>query len=338
MDRREFLKFLALIGTGFALNSFINPNVVFSQLADAEDQPLYCGWEHSEASRKLFIARNPKPFMNQLDAEIRGTGAGKTALLWPFLEQIIGTPLKPHKQTIGDCVAQAYGLGIDILTATQILKRNSPQRWVSKASTEIIYAGCRIEVGKNIYNKRLSGDGAEGYWAAEFLKKYGVLVRQKYGNYDFTTYNGNTARSLGFKGVPDELEPLCKLHPIGYAALVNTWEEARDCIFNGFPVILCSNQGFSTNRGRDKDGFLSPGRSPWNHAMLLAGIDESGKRPGGLIINSWGSEWVEGGTKLDQPAGSFWADASVIGRMCAQGDSIAISSYAGYPRSDYNLW
>ncbi len=309
----------------------------FGTLAKA-NQPLSCGWTYSEESREAFIQGSPKPFMNQLDSEIRGTGEGKTALLWPFFEKVSGAPLKPHNQETGDCVAQAYGMGVDILTAIQIAKRNSPQRWVAKSSTEIIYAGSRIEIGKQRYNMRMGGAGSYGYLAAEFIKSYGVLLRQPYGSWDFTHYSGDVADTLGYKGVPNELEPLCKLHPVGWVALVTTWEEARDCIYNGYPVIICSNQGFSTSRGRDKDGFLAPGRNPWNHAMLLIGMDDTGDRPGGCILNSWGSDWISGPTKLDQPAGSFWVDKSVIQRMVRQGDSIAISSYAGYPRVDYSIW
>ena len=327
-----------MIGTGFAFNSLVSPSVAFSQLAEAEEQPLYCGWSHSEESRKKFISLGPHQFLNSMDSEIRGTGAGKTALLWPYLEQVTGKPLTPHRQELGDCVSHGYGLGIDILTATQIVKRKSPQRWVAKASTELLYAAARIDVGRNIYNRSLRGDGAEGYWCAHAAKSCGVLLRQKYGKWDFTTYDGEVAKSLGYKGVPAELLPLAKCHPIGWAALVNTWDEARDCIYNGFPVVLCSNQGFSTKRGRDSQGFLSPSRTKWNHCMLLAGMDEACDRPGGLIINSWGSDWVDGPTRLNQPLGSFWADSSVISRMISQGDSIALSSYAGYPRASYDIY
>jgi hypothetical protein len=346
MDRRNFLKSAAIASAGLILG----PRLLASQSLYSNDfigttldaihneGPIYSGWVQTAGGRLVFIKNNPKPFMNQLDNEIRGTGAGKQAILWPFFEKVTGGPLKPHQQRCGDCVGQAYGLGVDILTAVQIVKRNSPQRWVAKAATEVIYGGGRIEIGKNIYNKYFGGDGLEGFMAAEFIKKYGVLLRQKYLDWDFTNYDPNTARSLGDTGIPDALEPLCRLHPVGWVALVNSWEEARDCIYNGYPVILCSTQGFYTKHGRDKNGYLSPGRAPWEHAMLLAGIDEACDRPGGCIINSWGSDWVDGGTKLNQPAGSFWADANVIDRICKQGDSIAISSYAGYPRQDYNLW
>ncbi len=50
-----------------------------------------------------------------------------------------------------------------------------------------------------------------------------------------------------------------------------------------------------------------------------------------------GNSFVDGPKRHGQPDGSFWADASVINRMCAQGDSFAMSSYAGYPKQNYFL-
>ncbi len=335
MDRRDFLKSATLFGAGLVLGG----KHVLADMA-INEEPIYAGWEQNPRLRAAFIRSNKYPFLNQLDQEIRGTGKGKQALLWKCFEEVTGGPLIPHFQEIGDCVGQSYGLGVDILTAVQISLRKSPQRWVAKAATEIIYAGGRIEIGTQQYGRRWGGDGLTGVCAAEFVKKYGVLLRQKYldGKYNFTRYSGELAQKLGRLGVPDELEPLCKLHPVGWTALVQSWEEARDCLYNGYPVVLCSSQGFRTRFGRDKDGFLSPSRYPWYHSMLLAGMDDESTRPGGLIINSWGSDWVSGPKRLGQPEGSFWADAAVINRMCQQGDTIALSCYAGYPRQDYSLW
>jgi len=332
MNRRDFLRFTSLAGAGLLAGKHL-----LAATAD-QDLPVYGGWEEDAQLRAAFIRNNPSPFLNQLDQEIRGTGKGKTAFLWKYLEEVTGKPLVPYNQETSDCVAVAYGLGVDILTATQIRKRNSPQRWVAQSATEIIYGGGRIEIAKQKYGKQWGGGGMTGMCAAEFIKTYGILLRQKYlnGKYDYTHYSGNVANQLGRSGVPDALEPFCKLHPVGWVALVQSWEEARDSIYNSYPVILCSNQGFRTRYGRDKDGFLAPGGT-WAHSMLLAGIDDEYKRPGALLINSWG-DFVNGPNRWDAPKGSFWVDAAVIDRMVRQRDSIAISSYCGYPRMNYDLW
>ena len=69
-------------------------------------------------------------------------------------------------------------------------------------------------------------------------------------------------------------------------------------------------------------------------------MDDTGSRPGGLLVNSWGTDWISGPTRLDQPGGSFWADADVIDGMLSQEDSFAMSNYIGYPRQnlDYKLY
>lgn len=232
---------------------------------------------------------------------------------------------------VHNCVSHAYGLGIDILNAVQIFNSLAPQQWVAETATEVIYGGARVQAHIQLDGQQpIYGAGAIGVEAAEFVKNYGILLRQKYGKYDYSRYDGEVADQLGETGVPVELLPICKLHPIQTTALCRSWEEARDAICNGFPVMLCSNVGFSIRRGRDKDGFLSPGRQPWRHAMCLLGADDNPKRPGGLIENSWGSSWVDGPMRL-QPEGSFWADASVIDRMCRQGDSVALSNFQGFP-------
>lgn len=341
MDRRNFLKMSASIAAGLGIGSkecFAKAGDVFTSAA-FDERPIEAGWVKSTTSRRVFIARRSSPFLNQLDDDIRGTGKGKVALLWPFFEQMTGHPLVPHFQEIGDCISHGFGLGVDLLTAIQILMRGAAQEWRNKVATEIIYGGSRVEIGRGQYDIYFRGDGSTGHLAAEFLKNYGVLLREVYpGGYDFREYSGDLARTLGKQGVPNELEPLCKIHPVGCVSLVQSYEEYRDCIYNGFPVALCSSQGFVTRGGRDKDGFLYPSRNPWMHCMLGAGVDDQHKRPGGLIINSWGSNWISGPKRHDQPDGSFWADAAVIDRICKQGDSIALSCYAGYPRQDYILW
>lgn len=233
--------------------------------------------------------------------------------------------------SVHNCVAHAAGLSIDILTAVRILMQNHSEKWVAKAATEIIYAGARIEVGGGQLGY---SDGSWGVWAGEFVRKWGVLLRQEYLGHDFTTYSGRVARTLGSprKGVPDELEPLCKLHPVKTCALVKSWEECRDSVANGYPVAMCSNIGFTTKR--DSNGFLRRSRRPWYHAMAIIGVDDEYRRPGALVQNSWGRSWASGPKRHEQPDGSFWCDADTIDAAMRQGDSIAFSGYVGYPRND----
>lgn len=342
MHRRDMLKKVlqtsgAFFAGGLLGSQYRHTGGVPKGLQANTMQPLQCGWVDDPVARQSFIESQEKAYLGQQNQAIHGSGEGKVVLLHKLYENVINGPLVPHFQEIGDCVAHGFGLGVDVLTAVRMLMFGQPERWITKAATEIIYAGSRVEVGGG----GIRGDGSMGTWAAEFIRNWGVLLRRAYldGAYDYTDYSGSLSRKLGRSGVPNALEPLCREHPVKTCALVQSWEECRDAVANGYPVVMCSNTGFTTTR--DRDGFLRRTRRPWFHAMLIHGIDDSSRRPGGLVQNSWGENWVDGPTRHDQPAGSFWADARTIDRAMKQGDSIALSGYVGYPRVEipnYEIW
>lgn len=329
MLRRDMLKLM--LGASLTNNCYGSP---MKQPPDLK--PQYFGWIDDPVAREKFITTQKHPFLSQQNNEIKRTGEGQIVLLYKLFEQVTSKPLVSHVQGIGDCTSHAFGLGIDVLTAIRILMHNKPERWITKCATEILYAGSRVEVGES----KVRGDGTTGVWMAEFVRDWGVLLRQKYlDKYDYTTYNSETARMLGETGVPDDLESLCRLHPVKTCAIVQSWEECRDAIANGYTVAMSSSLGF--NKTRDKDGFLRRTRRPWYHSMVILGTDDEFKRPGALVQNSWPVSWVSGPKRHEQPEGSFWVDASTIDRAMKQGDSIALSGYVGYKRvnlPDYRIW
>jgi len=70
--------------------------------------------------------------------------------------------------------------------------------------------------------------------------------------------------------------------------------------------------------------------------MCIIGVCDEGRK-GCLIMNSWGSNWVNGPKRFgDEPEGSFWVDWDIIEKMVAQGDSFAFRGFQGYPH--YKLW
>lgn len=316
MDRREALKLLAAA-------AFV-PGTASGQ----DLQGDFYGWYPNQASLLDFIRRNRNAFISNQNEAIKGTGEGKVVYLHKALETVMGRTFAPHHQQAPDCVAQAYALGSDILKAVQIVS-GRPEKWVTKAATEPIYGGSRVNVG----NYRGPGGGSTGHWAAEWVSRYGVLLRQQYPGHDFTTYDPILTEKYGRHGCPAELVPFARLHPIKTVAICKSYSELRDCIENGFPIIVCSNAGFGSGHCvRDRDGFLRRSRRPWYHAMLFAGFDDVYRRKGALCLNSWGSNWISGPTRGEQPAGSFWIDVPTVDAMLSQGDSFAISSFVGYPR------
>ena len=243
--------------------------------------------------------------------------------LWDACRKVTGELLPPRDQkSVGACTAFGTASAIEHLLCVQIAAGSSEE--YRDLVQEVIYGGSRVEIGRGA----VRGDGSTGAWAAQFVTKYGVVPRGIHGRHDLRTYSESRCREFGRFGVPDDLEPLAKQHPVKSVTLVRGWDECRAAIRNGYPVIVCSDQGFTFPR--DADGFCSP-RGVWMHCMAVVGI-RGGKRPGGFLLNSWGPTVHTGprGVGDPSPAG-FWADASVLDRMLRQGDSWAFSGVVGFP-------
>jgi len=287
------------------------------------------GWIDDPAAVEAVVATLPRPVFGLAAHDIRDSGEGKVALLHTYVEQVFGNfPI--HAQTIGDCVSHGWGLGCDVLACVEVVLKAEAEQVTHETATEPLYAASRVEIGRGQLG---NGDGSIGAWMAKAVRQYGTLLRKKYDPYDFTTYSGRKAKEWGRPraGVPDELEPRMREHTVNQVSLVTSYEEARDAICNGFPVPVCSNQGFKSKR--DSKGFARA-QGSWKHCMLFMGADDADGRPGLLCMNSWGPNWISGPKRHGQPEGSFWVDADTCDRMLRQNDSFAMSQFAGYPSQE----
>lgn len=295
--------------------------------------PEQFGWVQAPDEVDRVLESLPIPVATRdVMADIRDSGKGKVAPLHLVLAKVRPGGFPVLAQEIGDCVGNGYAAGCMLLKAKQTEIR--PEQWVADVAVEPIYGGSRVEIGGG----RIGGDGSVGAWAAKYVQDYGILLRQKYGNVDLTTYSGRASKEWGRRGVPDELEPIAREHPVKTATLVTTYDDARDAIYNGYPVVVCSMQGFTMQR--DQDGFARPSGS-WPHCMYFCAADDEFKRPGLLCMNSWGPDWISGPKRLDQPDGSFWVDAEVVNRMLRERDSFLLSELVGFPRQSIDwdvLW
>lgn len=287
--------------------------------------------------------KDPKVIEVNLDEEktlqFRNTPAGKAVLgdedvyLWKAVRKVNnkGPPWYPNinQGQVGSCVGCGTKHAVDVCAAMQIV--NGKRETWKPASAEVIYGGSRVEIGGG----RINGDGSVGAWAKDFLGKYGVVPMEVVEGIDLTTYSAARARDYGRRGVPDKLEPLAKEHPVKGAALVKSWTDVKRSIQQAYPVMVCSDQGFTMTR--DKDGFCNP-QGTWNHCMAIIGF-RNGPRPGGFILNSWGDQAHTGPVwPSDAPVAGFWADADVIDRMVRQGDSFALSDMVGFPARKVPDW
>lgn len=287
------------------------------------------GWLRRPEAVARVLARLPGSLFAASAAELRGSGEDRDVFLWEACRRVTGAHLPAHDQDgVGCCVGEGFASAVEYLQCVEIALKGEPQEYAA-ISCESIYGLSRVEVGGG----RLSGDGSVGAWAAEAVSRHGVLPRRKLAGsggreYDLTKFDPRRAREWGARGLPDDLEPTARRHLVRTAGLVRSFAQARDALANGYPVAVCSDQGFASER--DRDGFCAP-RGQWMHAMCFIGVT-AGRRPGLCCLQSWGPNTPAGPVGVgDHPDCSFWVDAAVAERMLRQGDSWALSAFDGFP-------
>jgi hypothetical protein len=288
------------------------------------------GWVDDPVAVAAVVAAMPVKSFAETPAFRETADAPDHAYLWEAAAKVLGHPFPPLNQgQVGSCVANGAAGAVDILQLQQIaaaIKAGRPPPEYRPVSPEVIYAGARVEIGGG----RIRGDGAVGAWAIQYCQRKGVVAQMKYPSVDLSAYSEARCRSWGNTGVPAEIDAVAAQHPVKDGAPVRTAEEAEKALANGYTVTVASSQGFANQSRRDAQGFLRP-NGTWAHQMCILGYRKA-DRPGFLILNSWGADWV-GGPKGDgdPPDGSFWADRAVVDRMFKQGDSFAWGDVKGFP-------
>lgn len=293
------------------------------------------GWvdDPAEVNRtiNMITMRQGVPAYFVLGGTSTQVGEDETVLFWEAERKVLGRILSSWNQgSVGSCVSFGYGRAAQDLMLIEI-SRGDPEEWPgAEIATEPIYAGSRVEVGGG----RIRGDGSVGAWAAEWVRRWGILIRKQYGSHDLSRYSESRCRSWGLSGCPDDLEPIAREHPIKTVGIVGSGDEAWQAIGNGYPIPVCSGQGFTN---RLVDGFCEPYGS-WAHCMCIRGRFVSAKKGKSFVIqNSWGS-YLSGDNKItdihgktfELPEGCFATTANVVDRMVRQRDSFALSNLDGF--------
>jgi hypothetical protein len=296
-----------------------------------------CGWIDNQPAVESVLAELPYPLFSSAGRELLNQSAtDDPVLLYDIFREVIKSDPPSGPQAIGDCVSWGWGNLVNYVAAVQIHQQLKSGQLTAaeavalieeyqEACTEAIYALSRVEVGGQRGSR---SDGSVGAWAAKAVSTYGTLSRKKCG-----PYSGQRAKDWGASGLPDNLEPEAKQHLIKTVSQVKSFDEAFAAIGNGYPVAVCSNQGFTMTR--DSEGFCSPsGR--WDHCMLF--MARRSDRPGLCCSQSWGPKTPQGPLALNQPGNTFWVDAKVADRMLGQGDSFTGSQFQGYEAQDLVSW
>lgn len=288
------------------------------------------GWIDSPKDVESTMDNLPFPVFSDVWTPIKGTGIGKIVVLTDIIEKVTGKSFIPRTQGAPDCVSFGTALAGDVVKAVDIWVNKEFEEWIGETSTEDIYGGSRIIIGKGRLGR---GGGSIGAWASKWVTDYGCLPRGKYGDVDISKYDKNRAISWGNNGIPQSLIVEIKKHPIQITSQVSSYEQARDLIANGYPITVCSNLGFSNQR--DKNGVSKPSGS-WAHCMCIIGVWDDGNIRRLLIQNSWGV-WNGGPKTHNQPDGSFWVEADIVEKyMFSQNDSWAFSGYTGFEPKELN--
>lgn len=312
--------------------------------------------ETQKVNRPMGYVPNPegtKSFLKSLpNPELRSAGpglqirAGEPVLLYKALYKAWdstrpGVKWVVVRQGIGDCVSHGFAHAADVHLAVMFVLGDTSE-W-RPAASEAIYGGSRVEAR----GKTQAGysDGSYGAAAAKWLIDWGVVFREPYetknGIIDLTKYDPSRAKEWGNYGCGGqkdggELDKYAKKHPIRNVALVKTFQDAASAIQSGYPVAVCSMQGFSSKR--DSNGFAAPS-GQWAHCMAFIGVRFD---PDGLLcLNSWGPDWISGPKwPDDQPDGSFWVNKQTVDKMLSMGDSFAVSGYEGFPprKLEHGKW
>ena len=301
------------------------------------------GYIPDPAGTERFVASLPTPTMSQAGPNL-AYDPKRDVVLWPAIEAV-SPGYSRAAQQIGSCTGHGYSMMIDTLSATQIAVHGAAEDWPGRSLEAAIYAFSRCEVRGR--TNAGTADGSSGSSCAKACLNYGTLhYNVRYDAETFTEYSGTREKIWGASGVPDSLEKFAKLNRVTTTTLVTTFGEFAAACQSGYATAVCSMQGFTFKR--DSDGFCGPGRTPWSHCLCLIGV-RGGKRPGGLVVNSWGANSNSGPHYSGIPDApdsmptffrgcTWWADADVIDRMLSQQDSFSCSQYMGFPPRRLPSW
>ena len=275
-------------------------------------------WCDPEDTDKL-LGESPHPLFGVAAPDLYGSGKGKVALLHKSILKFDPTFGAHERQTTGDCVSHATRNAVDVTRCHEIVG-GQREEFVARGATEAIYG-----------SRGHGGQGMSCSVAARFVAQNGgILVRKNYGFVDLSRYNSKVGQSWGRSGVPSDVRNEAKKHQVKTISLINTVDQARDAIANGYAISVCSNYGFSSRR--DSHGIARKSGS-WNHAMSWVSMDDSHeihKETLFLIQNSWGA--FNGGPKrFDQPDGSFWVRERDAAGMLRQNGAWVYSDVNGFP-------
>jgi hypothetical protein len=266
---------------------------------------------------------------------------GELVIPFVYIGQVYPGCLPGPAQARGDCVSHS-GKNARLLTLCCEIILAKPDEISGKIEQAplILPEGIKNGALSTEASYWFRGHGGDG-WQCESdarvaLKNAGCVVRQNYPEIgiDLTKYSGSLAGRYGRSAPPSEIADALDNNLIRTSTNVESFEEIRDLLGNGYGISGCGSEGYSDTR--DENG-VSKKSGSWAHAMAVIGADDRAEikklygEPLILILNSWG-RWNSGprrilGTTIDIPEGAFWVRWS----QAKNRRYIAFSSVNGWP-------
>lgn len=249
------------------------------------------------------------------------SAAGKLVASWMHIEKLFPGALPGPAQTIGDCVSHSTK-NANLMTMSCEIVAAKPDEvtgvieGIPEISPEGIANGV-LSTESVYWWRRHGGDGWSCPDAAQVvLKESGCCwPRTNYPDLgiDVTKYSSSVAHKYGSQTPPENFKKQGGLHLIRSATELNSFEQIRDFLYNGFGVSSCGSEGYSNKR--DENG-VSKRSGSWAHALAIVGADDRDiikqiyGEPLINILNSW-KFWNSGptlvkGTNINIFQGSFW--------------------------------
>jgi len=268
---------------------------------------------HDRAHQKLFAAQSIAPVYgaaapNVMDREpAKDIFLGRYALMG--MQSLYGRKFRwfPQYQEEGTCVGQSHAAIATIVLGVSSLL--SGLRFPGRVAVAPIYAGSRVDIGKNPG----TWQGSTGSWAAQWLTKYGCVTYRELGHNDNTETEKDWLATMradeqqGMKwtnsreGVPKTSEDVARLRPIQQAPLVQTVEEVRAAITNLTPINLCGM--VHPSKQLDSQGTSKQLTRGGGHSTAIIGQYFDGSRWWYDHLQSWWYYYQGGyartGNKLD---------------------------------------
>ena len=275
-------------------------------------------------------------------------GAGKLVIPFKNIEMLYPGAQPGAAQGRGDCVSHSTVNAAELTMCCDIVS-GEPDEETGKiegppeVSPEAIKAGlCSSEA---VYWWRgHSGDGWVCAHAGRVIcEESGIWLRKNYPEFgfDLTRYSSRLAGKWGRSEPPESIKNFGMKHKIRQATELDSFDELRDFLYQGYGVSTCGGEGW--NSSRDANGY-SKRRGSWSHAFAAIGADDRDVikqrygEPLVLFMNSWG-HWNSGGTRIlgttiDIPPGSWWSRWS----DCQRRYMVAFSGADGWPARKLPDW